>query len=278
MSSSSSSNTPAPLPAHRLVRLSSILRAANARYARVAASKLGLALDIKKAVNCPERQVSVIPLPILDTAPSPAPSSAPRARPALTLVVRAPRPPRTSRTALLRAVQRRLALHWPRCGRRGADRPARAARPWLGPTSRFSVTRATPSSRSRQTTRSSHSRRAARRSARRARRAVRRGRRGVGARLPRIHGGGLRLIRAVVVVDRLVCVAVVVPHARVVSVPSGSSSNASSRGPSTPADTDPGVTLSAKRKSEDEDVVEKRPKYERKSWVTGSRRAPRKLF
>jgi len=60
------------------------LRGANARYQQVAramrcsiqptfrarhrAQKLGLAVDIEKAINCPQRAVSVIPLPLLDTS------------------------------------------------------------------------------------------------------------------------------------------------------------------------------------------------------------------
>jgi len=62
------------------------LRRANVRYQRVAhamrhsiqptsrachrAHKLGLGVDIEKAVNCPQRAVSVVPLPLLDTSAS----------------------------------------------------------------------------------------------------------------------------------------------------------------------------------------------------------------
>ncbi|KAK7041766.1 hypothetical protein VNI00_009055 [Paramarasmius palmivorus] len=41
-------------------------------HARKRAYNLGLSVDIHKAINCPQRQVSVIPLPIIDTCMSPS--------------------------------------------------------------------------------------------------------------------------------------------------------------------------------------------------------------
>ncbi|RDB24640.1 hypothetical protein Hypma_008184 [Hypsizygus marmoreus] len=84
----SSQSTPsAPLQAYHVRNLILILQRANAHYTHVAArirasfqpthharkraARIGLTVDIRKAVACEQRQVSVVPLPILDTTPSP---------------------------------------------------------------------------------------------------------------------------------------------------------------------------------------------------------------
>jgi len=73
--------------------MASKLRFANVRYARIAeemrarmknrplyspyrvrAARLGLSIDIKSAVNCSQKEISKIALPILDTSPSPVES------------------------------------------------------------------------------------------------------------------------------------------------------------------------------------------------------------
>jgi len=78
------------LPNDPIVLMNYKLRFANARYAliaedirarmknrsayspyRVRAAWLGLRVDIKAAINCADNQISKIPLPILDTTPSP---------------------------------------------------------------------------------------------------------------------------------------------------------------------------------------------------------------
>ncbi|KAF8641536.1 hypothetical protein AX16_009913 [Volvariella volvacea WC 439] len=87
MSPESSANTNT-LSYSQLNDLISILRIANAKYQYLAAKSresvcythhakakafhLGLSINIKKARNCPQRQISVIPLPVLDLSPSPA--------------------------------------------------------------------------------------------------------------------------------------------------------------------------------------------------------------
>jgi hypothetical protein len=52
---------------------SRLTRARN--YARHRARRLGLCVDIEKAKACPQKAVSVIPLPIIDTDPSPTAAS-----------------------------------------------------------------------------------------------------------------------------------------------------------------------------------------------------------
>ncbi|KAG6810362.1 hypothetical protein H0H92_012170 [Tricholoma furcatifolium] len=80
--SSSSSFPASPLQPHHLQNLIYILRNANARYTHIAtlaraslaptrhakrrATNLGLTVDIIKAINCPQKAVSVIPLPIVE--------------------------------------------------------------------------------------------------------------------------------------------------------------------------------------------------------------------
>ncbi len=73
---------PQSLPAHRFARLSNILRHSKAQYEHIAdshrvsvrpthsarkrAACLRLAVNVPKAVNCPQKYVSVIPLPLID--------------------------------------------------------------------------------------------------------------------------------------------------------------------------------------------------------------------
>lgn len=75
------------LPSHRLQNIIDILRRANSRYtdiasriraslrptfhARKRAAELRLGVDIGKAVRCEQRQVSIVPLPVLDLGTSP---------------------------------------------------------------------------------------------------------------------------------------------------------------------------------------------------------------
>ncbi|KAJ7628059.1 hypothetical protein B0H17DRAFT_1150799 [Mycena rosella] len=101
------------LSARHFERLSSILTEANAHYSAVAtaaraaiitklvhpprartrAQRLGLAVNTRAAAKCDPRSVSVVPLPVIDSAPSPPPAPpARRARPALRLVVPRARP------------------------------------------------------------------------------------------------------------------------------------------------------------------------------------------
>ncbi|KAF7367546.1 hypothetical protein MSAN_00817700 [Mycena sanguinolenta] len=84
MSSSRSSTRRPALSAPHFTRLSTILSEANTRYTAVAASvrastqlthhartrakKLGLKLNIDAAIKCPQNQVSEIPLPVLERA------------------------------------------------------------------------------------------------------------------------------------------------------------------------------------------------------------------
>ncbi|KAG6896090.1 hypothetical protein C0992_010340 [Termitomyces sp. T32_za158] len=98
----SSSTTSVILQPHHVHNLILILRRSNAHYSRVAsrirasfastgyaktrAQDLGLTVDVVAAVNCPQKQVSVIPLPILEvvTPPCEAIQSVIRTRPVLT--------------------------------------------------------------------------------------------------------------------------------------------------------------------------------------------------
>ncbi|KAG5642567.1 hypothetical protein DXG03_002554 [Asterophora parasitica] len=85
----SSQYTPAsPLQPYHIRNLILILRRANDHYAHVAAriraslrptrhahkraQRLGLTINVQDAVNCPQKMVSVIPLPIIEVSPAPA--------------------------------------------------------------------------------------------------------------------------------------------------------------------------------------------------------------
>ncbi|ESK95579.1 hypothetical protein Moror_12653 [Moniliophthora roreri MCA 2997] len=89
--SSSSARRPSisyPIQSQHLQNLLFILRRSNEHYRQVAESlrrsmrptsharkrayNLGLSVDIHKAVNCPQQQVSVVPLPIIDACLSPS--------------------------------------------------------------------------------------------------------------------------------------------------------------------------------------------------------------
>lgn len=91
---SSASTTPvSPLQAHHIRNLILILRHANTHYRAVAAHiraslhptqharnharRLGLQVNINKAVRCDQKQVSVVPLPILDTSYTPVAATGP---------------------------------------------------------------------------------------------------------------------------------------------------------------------------------------------------------
>ncbi|KAJ7058821.1 hypothetical protein C8F01DRAFT_1232464 [Mycena amicta] len=100
-----SSSTPRKaLPSTTFERLSQTLNAANTLHSSKAfafasttcrtfhaqkrAAKLGLAVNIRRAVNCPQNRVSHLPLPVLDQAPShvvPSKEEKKRRRPALRL-------------------------------------------------------------------------------------------------------------------------------------------------------------------------------------------------
>ncbi|KAJ7293995.1 hypothetical protein C8J57DRAFT_1270557 [Mycena rebaudengoi] len=306
--SSSTRYQSAALPPHRLARLSLILREANAHYRRVAdsfraslrpthhartrAEKIGLTLNIEKAVACPEHQVSVIPLPIIDTTPSPTISRrATRATTNATSGTQRPPAQRRSRPT--------LSLSIPLLARPAADAPvscgpysavsisgtspvAPAAAPtvlhlqnvpWRGPTSRFSITPNDP----------------------------------IFTLAPR---RAPPVPSAPVIPDvpfsddeeedvftpeeaqftaeeddQLANWQLGYPLSAAADCGSSSgssngSSRASSRGPETPADSEVSMygssAQSAKRKMDESDaeVTEKRVKYERKSWV----RAPRRLL
>ncbi|KAG6874146.1 hypothetical protein C0995_005564 [Termitomyces sp. Mi166 len=101
---SSSSSTATLLQPLHIRRLMFILRRSNAHYTHVAsrirasftptrhakthAQNLGLTIDVVAAVNCPHKQVSVIPLPIIEVVTPPAevirPQSVAQKRPVLT--------------------------------------------------------------------------------------------------------------------------------------------------------------------------------------------------
>ncbi|KAK0456948.1 hypothetical protein EV421DRAFT_1896143 [Armillaria borealis] len=73
---------PRSLPAHRFARLSTTLRHSKAQYEHIAdshrtsvhpthsaqkrAARLRLAINVSKAINCPQKYVSLIPLPLID--------------------------------------------------------------------------------------------------------------------------------------------------------------------------------------------------------------------
>ncbi|KAJ7356498.1 hypothetical protein DFH08DRAFT_802539 [Mycena albidolilacea] len=162
---------PALSPRH-FSRLSTLLKDANARYAVVATSvraatqpshsararahKLGLAVNVRAAAACPEAQVSVNPLPVLERSTPPPTSPLPhkqqqqqptlqqqRGRPALRLVLpraQADVPISTgpySTISLAPTPQPSAAAAAPTV-LRGQNVP------WRGPTSRFSVTPSDP--------------------------------------------------------------------------------------------------------------------------------------
>ncbi|KAJ7596265.1 hypothetical protein C8J56DRAFT_916968 [Mycena floridula] len=93
--------SPVALEPQYLARLIQILHTANRRYQDVAdvvrgslkpthhakkrAEKLGLSVNVQRAVDCPQRQVSNIPLPVLDVTPSP--TSQFHRRPALKVTI-----------------------------------------------------------------------------------------------------------------------------------------------------------------------------------------------
>ncbi|PBK79833.1 hypothetical protein ARMGADRAFT_100162 [Armillaria gallica] len=78
---------PQSLPAHRFARLSNTLRHSKAQYEHIAdshrasvrpkhsarkrAACLRLAVNVPKAVNCPQKYVSLIPLPLIDDSVHP---------------------------------------------------------------------------------------------------------------------------------------------------------------------------------------------------------------
>ncbi|KAJ7198242.1 hypothetical protein C8J57DRAFT_1417286 [Mycena rebaudengoi] len=303
--SSSTRYQSAALPPHRLARLSLILREANAHYRRVAdsfraslrpthhartrAEKIGLTLNIEKAVACPEHQVSVIPLPIIDTTPSPTISRrATRATTNATSGTQRPPAQRRSRPTLSLSIPllARPAADAPvSCGPysavsisglarrpRGRPRPSAAERPLAWPHLALLITPNDP----------------------------------IFTLAPRrappvpsapvipdvpfsddeedvfARGGAVHRRED----DQLANWQLGYPLSAAADCGSSSSgssngsSRASSRGPETPADSEVSMygssTQSAKRKMDESDaeVTEKRVKYERKSWV----RAPRRLL
>ncbi|KAJ7171562.1 hypothetical protein C8R43DRAFT_18949 [Mycena crocata] len=167
MSTSASTQPRASLSPRHFSRLSAILTEANAHYRTVAAAaraakrptyharmrayKLGLGVDIQRAVNCPEEHVSAIPLPIIDTTPSPPPRQQ-RPRPNLRVVVPGPAPRAAADVPISTGSYSTLSLSTgsivPPIVGPFAPIPMAAAPtvlrgqqvPWRGPTSRFSVT------------------------------------------------------------------------------------------------------------------------------------------
>ncbi|TFK71745.1 hypothetical protein BDN72DRAFT_837325 [Pluteus cervinus] len=155
-------------PINQHFHLFAVIQQANERYRRVAreirqslrptlhaqrrALCLGLVVDIQKADNCPQRQISVQPLPIIDTTPSPnevltirIPAKSqrsthnvlPKVKSALqphrpTLQCSIPIAPRSVKESPPSAQLTRAPLLAPRA-LRGQDIP------WRGPTSRWSV-------------------------------------------------------------------------------------------------------------------------------------------
>jgi len=146
-----STYTPTLIPAQSLI---DILRRANLHYQAIAkelrgsrypthharrrATELGLVVDIHKADNCPQRQISVHPLPLLDTM-SPNPKVLTIKVPPLSKPVHAPAP----RQPVLRCViqHSRQSTTSTQTGRQTSqvsllrDHEIR----WRGPTSRWST-------------------------------------------------------------------------------------------------------------------------------------------
>ncbi|KAJ7743790.1 hypothetical protein B0H16DRAFT_1560617 [Mycena metata] len=168
---------PRPAPAlseRRFSRLSTILSDANAHYSAVAAAtraarkpthhartraqKLGLDIDIERAVNCPGHVVAVLPLPIIERSPSPPSLSASRrtkskdtqlntrGRPALLVVVpharaQADVPTSTGPYSTLSLVSALSSSAHQQPSAAAAPTILRGQNvPWRGPTSRFSLT------------------------------------------------------------------------------------------------------------------------------------------
>ncbi|KAJ7431518.1 hypothetical protein B0H11DRAFT_2261800 [Mycena galericulata] len=289
MSSSRSQHPRASLPPRHFERLSAILAEANKHHSAVAAAaraakrpthharsraqKLGLSVCIKLAVACDERLVSVIPLPVLDRA-SPEPTQAPalpprqRGRPTLRLIV--PRAPADVPTSTGPYSSVSLSAG-------GAPAPAAAPTvlrgqnvPWRGPTSRFSLTPDDPLFTL---------------APRRAPEPP------VVPVIPDVPFDEEEAERFFETCELMYPESGAADYASSTSSyasscassssecsPSSSSNSSasSSSGPVTPADAEmpPIATLSSKRRREPEAIVDKRPKYERKSWA----RAPRKLL
>ncbi|KAJ7719232.1 hypothetical protein DFH07DRAFT_1009692 [Mycena maculata] len=281
MSSTRSSHPRVSLSQRHFDRLSSILMEANARYtavasatraakssthhARTRAQKLGLEICTVRAAACPEKMVSTIPLPIIDSSEStPTPAAAPlsisqRGRPTLPLLV--PQIPDVPYSAISLSAEAPLPIP-----------PAVAPTvlrgqhvPWRGPTSRFSLTPNDPIF-------TLAPRRA--------------------PEPPVIPDVPLDQAEADAFFENWELgypESGAADYAGSESSSSSSpttypptdssassSSGSSSSGPVTPADAEPIASLasSGKRRREPEAIVDKRPKYERKSWA----RAPRKLL
>ncbi|KAJ7433555.1 hypothetical protein FB451DRAFT_1380294 [Mycena latifolia] len=154
--SSNTSYTACPMSERRFSRLASILTEANTHHSAVAAAvraaakptfhartraqKLGLKVDTVRAVALPAHCVSVVPPPIIDTTPSPPPiamntnAKTKPTRPTLRLLVPRALPdvpvsggPHSTLSLSLTAAEAPMVLH----GQNNL---------WRGPTSRFSVT------------------------------------------------------------------------------------------------------------------------------------------
>ncbi|KAJ7859498.1 hypothetical protein B0H14DRAFT_3864042 [Mycena olivaceomarginata] len=165
MSSCAYTRRPA-LSSRHFSRLSALLKDANARYAAVAASvraatqpshsararacKLDLAVNVRAAAACPEAQVSVRPLPVLERSTPPPISPLPRkqqqqrARPALRLVLPHARAQADVPTSIGPYSTISLApTLQPSAAAAPTVLPGQNI-PWRGPTSRFSVTPSDP--------------------------------------------------------------------------------------------------------------------------------------
>ncbi|KAJ7820609.1 hypothetical protein B0H13DRAFT_2129991 [Mycena leptocephala] len=219
-------------------------------HARTRAQKLGLGVDIKLAVNCPERQVSYIPLPVIDpTSPvQHRPRGRASGRPTLRLVV----PRAQADVPISGELYSTLSLT-----PGAAVRPAAAPTvlrgqnvPWLGPTSRFSLTPSDP----------------------------------IFTLAPRRAPEPPVVPDVPFDEDDINTWELRYPESGAADYASSSSSyvsssscastsSASSSGPETPADADviPGLTLSATKRKNDllDEAADKRPKYARKSWARG---------
>ncbi|KAJ7058807.1 hypothetical protein C8F01DRAFT_1147291 [Mycena amicta] len=137
-----SSSTPRKvLPSTTFERLSQTLNAANTLHSSKAstfasttcrtfhaqkrAAKLGLAVNIRRAVNCPQNRVSYLPLPVLDQAPShvvPSKEEKKRRRPALRLdiprgiPITVDRPTGSAQFSIIDLVTPPVAIPAPVCG------------------------------------------------------------------------------------------------------------------------------------------------------------------
>ncbi|KAF7340274.1 hypothetical protein MVEN_01946400 [Mycena venus] len=286
MSTSSSSYTHRPaLSSRHFTRLSSILNEANAHYRAVAASarastrpthharsraqKLGLAVNIKAAVNCPEREVSVKPLPVIERSPVPQHRKPlPQKRPTLSLIV----PPTVAARTQVDVPTSTGPYSSISLSPTAAPAPAPTVLrgphvPWRGPTSRFSLT---PNDPIFEVSMFSLPPRPA----------------------PRPDEAPVLAYPPTSGAADYASSSDTASVSGCASSSTGGSSRASSSGPTTPDDSQiPGLSLiqafaTAKRKNDallelDEDattvVVDKRPKYERKSWVRAHARGGRQL-